>query len=370
MIKPPHHPHHHHRTVCDALYAEGISNPLPLQDKCIPHGLREYDVYAMAGKNSGRTLTWAILALDRIEKKGLGAKQHCLEPGVVVLVASDAEAEACVRILMQLNAPKTTAVLRAPLAPESYGAEVAVMTPTMAARLVDDCCISLRRAHMLCVESCSDLPSADAAKVQSTISAIRSYEQRGSAGCMTVAFSDTMTSPVDHVVYANLRIDRVDFQSVVKPLPQRVGTHFTFLQLENSAAKEALLEQLCRVPAMDKIVVVTTSYDLQGVKAELTRLKLQATLTVWDTTNSDPQQTEVSSALQSDTDSVVLMDQRCYAAFDKMPEIEDVAMFVIYDPMVAARVFEDRSRKWKRTCRVFMVYHSLENCVFLHRKKS
>ncbi|KAJ9451655.1 hypothetical protein DIPPA_10794 [Diplonema papillatum] len=340
--------------VCEALARENITHPLPLQDKCALMGLRGYDVYALAGDHAGKTLAWVILALTNMIRAGGGGDGRSVEPGVLVLAATAPRAERGASFLTRLDSPGPARTLaHAGAKAAAYGAEALIVTPAVAAGLLRERQLSLRRVHTFVVESTAGLAKA---AEQHTLSVVRAVALQCRGPLQTIAFSSTMEAPVDHLLRDRLiRKDRVVYQSVLHALPRTVGHTFAFFKTSDAVALRSTISKLLEVPGMDKVVVLVPDNELMHVYRSVQAGAPRDTrVTLWDDPSSAYQHEETRAAMRNDAHAVAVLSTECYPLFDLDREQGDVAMFVLTDPSAAHAFLAARRRVWTRTCRVFV----------------
>eukprot|EP01060_Flectonema_neradi_P038294 TRINITY_DN7993_c2_g1_i1.p1 TRINITY_DN7993_c2_g1~~TRINITY_DN7993_c2_g1_i1.p1 ORF type:complete len:991 (+),score=249.29 TRINITY_DN7993_c2_g1_i1:107-3079(+) len=343
------------RSITEALAFENITSPLPLQSKCIPSGINDYDVCVMAKEGTGKVLTWSIIALQRQFEKGGASKNDTttMYPGILVIVDSYAAATNGAEVMTRLESPgPVAAVTEYATIDSAFGCEVLITTIENAATLLlKKRLLSLERLHLLVVDDCSHLSINPFKDVIGCLSKSTPFIKRN---LQTIVFSRTLDTPVDRLLLANIRKDKVSYRSVLRAIPPTVGIQFTFLKVRGVREKQDLLPDLFKVPTMDKIVLVVHSHDFRTVKLGLENLKIEANLVVWDDPNSRKQHDSVTAALRSEDECVALIDSSCYQQLDMDNEESDVVMYILFDPKVLLEMFSARRLLWSRRCRVFV----------------
>lgn len=267
------------------LAAAKFTTPTPVQAAAIPPALEGRDILATAQTGSGKTLSFLVPMIDRLEKT------QAKSIGALVLLPTRELAMQVLAVYKKLETSRHPALVVGGLAEGPQleairrGARVLVATPGRLEDFLNRGLVKLGQVNILVLDE------VDRMLDMGFRPAIRRIVSLLPAERQTLCYSATLERQVSEIVYSYLRNPvRVEIDSTLKPAKNVRLRSFEV----PSAKKQELLEHLLQSEEGSFLVFVRTKHGADRVARKLSRSGWEATRIHGDRT-----QAQRTSALES-----------------------------------------------------------------------
>ena len=232
--------------LVDALAADEITSPTPIQAACIPHLLEGRDVVGQARTGSGKTLAYAIPIVEGLDPDHPRVQALVLAPtrelaeqiGTVIDPLLGPDAPPSVRIVGGLSyTPQRQAL--------AHGAQVVVGTPGRVLDLIESRDLNVDDLRMLVIDEADRMFDIGMAPQ------VESILRYSPASRQTALFSATVPGWVARLTLRHLRDpEHVALDTRPEDLPEIDHEIWVVPEMEKATAVEGILQQSPGVPTI------------------------------------------------------------------------------------------------------------------------